>query len=441
MHTQTEINKKWSDLKRKCDFYFSRIIAYPLSPPEHLYLSLTTRCNLKCLMCGVSIESSSESDELSTAECKRLIDQSAGLGIGHLIFSGGEPLLRRDIFDLIEYAVSKDIAMVDIITNGLLIDDGAANNLTRIGLNHITVALDGLEGVHNGIRGEGSYRRTVQAIDFVNKHRKNRLPTVGINFTIMDCNIDQILPVITLALEKRCNSVVLQPVLSDNTDMRQRKKGPFWVSEANIPKLRDILNEVLEIKRASRGLSIHVNEKVLKLIPDYFSGAGISDRLECYEGIVRMVVTHSGDLWTCLGVIGNIRKKALKSCWLSFEAERIRKEAVRCKEHCLQSCVHLPELSDIYLEAGEFANLIRAEGAEDSYLKKLLILFKGYRRMLIMKKWNNCFANIFRSGTTDTHKNLNDEIMLIPEVIKKLGLNIVSRNNKTHSKNLSMPIE
>ncbi len=75
------------------------------------------------------------------------------------------------------------------------------------------------------------------------------------------------------------------------------------------------------------------------------------------------------------------------------------------------------------------------------YLKKLLILFKGYRRMLIMKKWNNCFANIFRSGTPDTHKNLNDEIVLIPEVIKKLGLNIVSRNNKTHSKNLSIPIE
>ena len=420
MRTKKEIANRWSDLKRKCDFYFSRIIGYPLSPPEHLYLSLTTRCNLKCLMCGVSIEPSSENDELSSAECKRLIDQSAGLGIGHLIFSGGEPLLRRDIFDLIRYAVSRNITMVDIITNGLLIDEFTAKNLTRIGLNHITVSLDGLEDVHNGIRGDGSYRRTVQAIDSINKYKNDRLPTVGINFTIMDCNIGQILPVITLAQEKGCNSVVLQPVLSDNTDMRQRKKGRFWVSEDNIPKLRDVLNEVLKIKRASGSLSIHVNEKVLKLIPDYFSGAGISGRLECYEGIVRMVVTHSGDLWTCLGVIGNIRKKRLKSCWLSSEAKRIRKEAVRCKEHCLQSCVHLPELSDIYLESEEFINLIRAEGAEYSYQKKLLVLFKSYKRMLIIKKWNSCFTNFSKSGHRGEYENLSDEIMSILKTIRKI---------------------
>lgn len=422
MYAQAEIDKKWLDLKGKCDFYFSRIVGYPLCPPEHVYFSLTTRCNLRCLMCGVSVSSSSESDELSTAECKRLIDQVASLGIGHLIFSGGEPLLRRDILDLIEYAVSRNIAMVDIITNGLLIDEGAARNLTRIGLNHITVSIDGLEDIHDPIRGRGSYQKTIQAIDFVNKYKKNRLPTVGINFTIMDCNVDQIVPVITLALEKGCNSVVLQPVLSDNTDMRQRKKGSFWVSETNIPKLRDVLNEVLEIKRASRDLSIHVNEKILRLIPDYFSGAGISGRLECYEGIVRMVVTHSGDIWTCLGVIGNIRKNELKYCWLSAEAKRIRREAVRCKEHCLQSCVHLPELSDIYSAVREFNALIVTDiSLRAQYNRRISALFRDYKHKLTVTRWQRGLNSLFGKDIIlkDVCEKIDRELSLISVVVRE----------------------
>lgn len=424
MYAQTEIDKKWLGLKGKCDFYFSRIIGYPLSPPEHVYLSLTTRCNLRCLMCGVSIEPSSESDELSTAECKRLIDQVASLGIGHLIFSGGEPLLRRDILDLIEYAVSRNIVMVDIITNGMLIDEDAAKNLTRIGLNHITFSIDGLKDAHDSIRGKGSYQKTVQAVDSVNKYKKDRLPTVGINFTIMDCNIDQILPVVALAQEKNCNSVVLQPVLSDNTDMRERKRGPFWVSEANIHRLRDILNEVIEIKRSSGGLSIHVDEKVLKLIPDYFSEAGISGRLECYEGIVRMVITHSGDLWTCLGVIGNIRKNGLKSCWLSAEAKRIRKEAARCKEHCLQSCVHLPELSDIYSAIREFNALIAADiSLRAQYNRKISALFRDYRHKLIVARWQRGLNSLFDKDIVfkDVCDKIDRELGLISGIIREVN--------------------
>lgn len=419
MYAQAEIDKKWLDLKGKCDFYFSRIIGYPLCPPEHVYFSLTTRCNLRCLMCGVSVSSSSESDELTCAECKNVIDQVAGLGIGHLIFSGGEPLLRKDIFDLIEYAVSKNIAMVDIITNGLLIDEGVAKRLTRIGLNHITVSIDGLEDAHDYIRGEGSYQKAIRAIDFVNKYKKDKFPTVGINFTIMDRNVDHILPMVDLARNKKCNCIVFQPMLSDNTDMKERSRNSLWVRKEQISKLEIIIREIIELKKSLQDLSIHVNEGILKMIPSYFAGFSINNDIKCYEGIVRVVISHSGDLWTCLGKCGNLKRKSLRDCWFSGEAKKIRKQVKQCKNHCLQSCVFLFESSDIYSEAMKFSVSLKENYRENEYMKELSILFKAYELMLTKTRWKDRIGNVLRKDADGiSRKEYDSEIKLISEVLK-----------------------
>jgi len=377
--------KRWLDLKRNCDYYFSRVIDYPLCPPEHVYFSLTGRCNLKCKMCSIPNPHNRQEDELTAGEVKRLIDQIVDMKVDHLTFSGGEPLLRNDIFELIAYAVDKKISMVDIISNGLLINEEVAKKLVKSGVTHITVSIDGLEEANDFIRGKGSFRKAAEAIDLINKYRKNNFPSLGINFTIMDCNIGHILPIIDLAKEKQCNIVVFQPMLSDNTDMQKRNRNELWVSKKNIPILKETMEEVINLKKTMQGLTIHVNERILRMVADYFSGQPLGSNLQCYECIVRITVSHNGDLWTCKGIYGNFKTGLLlRSRWLSFKAKNIRQDIKQCQNHCLQSCIHLAELSDVYSEINKFKAVITEGRGDGEYKKKLSALLERY--MLLLKK-------------------------------------------------------
>lgn len=341
--------KLW-DMKRNCGYYFSRLISRPFVPPEQAYFALTNKCNLKCKMCDVIDAENNSNDELDTKECKDIIDEIVNMNIDHLVFSGGEPLLRKDIFELIGYAVSKKIRIVDMITNGQLVTEETANHLVSSGLKHITFSLDGLEKANDAIRGIGIFKKTTVAMDLINRSRKNFIfPTIAINFTIMDQNIADILPIIDLAQEKRCNYILFQPVLYNNKKMHERlKKDDLWVKECNVPKLREIIKELLRRKTSPECIVVNVDRKILQMMPDYFLGKRLNNSLKCYEAIVRIVICHNGDLWSCHGVYGNLKRDSLMNCWSSNEAKVIRNKVKRCNNHCLQPCVYLPGPVDLY---------------------------------------------------------------------------------------------
>jgi MoaA/NifB/PqqE/SkfB family radical SAM enzyme len=106
----------------------------------------TRACNLKCVHCYAQATEGSTSDELTTAEGKQLIDDLAQFGSPVMLFSGGEPLVRKDLPELAAYAVEKGMRAV-ISTNGTLITVGIlARTLKEIGLSYVGISLDGMEG-------------------------------------------------------------------------------------------------------------------------------------------------------------------------------------------------------------------------------------------------------------------------------------------------------
>ena len=139
---QDNLVKKMADCEVLLGYYTSRVIARPLIPPEHVCFSLTNRCNLRCKMCEVSKSSTSQESELSTEKVKDIIMQIRGMGINHIIFSGGEPLLRKDLAEIIKFAHENNIQMVDLITNGTLLDDAIMKELVEAGLNHFGISVD-----------------------------------------------------------------------------------------------------------------------------------------------------------------------------------------------------------------------------------------------------------------------------------------------------------
>ncbi|HTT59833.1 MAG TPA: mycofactocin radical SAM maturase, partial [Acidimicrobiales bacterium] len=135
-----------------------------LAAPICLTWELTYACNLACTHC---LSSSGRRDprELSTDEALGLIDEIAALEIFYVNIGGGEPMVRRDFFELIEHAVSRRVG-VKFSTNGTRLDRQAARRLASTDYLDIQVSIDGADEVTNDrIRGRGSYAAARRAMD------------------------------------------------------------------------------------------------------------------------------------------------------------------------------------------------------------------------------------------------------------------------------------
>ena len=135
-----------------------------LDAPICLTWELTYACNLQCVHC---LSSSGQRDdrELSTAEAKRVLDELRDLQVFYINIGGGEPMVRRDFFELVEYSVASGIG-VKFSTNGAFIDAEKARRLASMDYLDIQISLDGVDAVTNdAVRGTGSYDMARRAMD------------------------------------------------------------------------------------------------------------------------------------------------------------------------------------------------------------------------------------------------------------------------------------
>ena len=150
--------------------------------------NVTRRCNLKCVHCYAHAKNTSFDNELSTDQGKQLIDDLAEFGSPVMLFSGGEPLVRKDLPQLAAYAVDKGMRAV-ISTNGTLITPETARNLKKIGLSYIGISLDGMEEVNDRFRGvSGAFQSALEGI----KNSQAAGIKVGLRFTINKFNVNEI---------------------------------------------------------------------------------------------------------------------------------------------------------------------------------------------------------------------------------------------------------
>ncbi|MCB1028276.1 MAG: mycofactocin radical SAM maturase, partial [Microthrixaceae bacterium] len=135
-----------------------------LEAPICLTWELTYACNLACRHC---LSSSGRRDpaELTTEECFGVVDELQRLGVFYVNLGGGEPMLRRDFFDIVEYSTAHDVG-VKFSTNGTYIDAGAARRLASMDYLDIQLSIDGATAaVNDDVRGEGSFATARAAMD------------------------------------------------------------------------------------------------------------------------------------------------------------------------------------------------------------------------------------------------------------------------------------
>lgn len=148
----------------------------------------TKTCNLKCRHCYMSSDNKKYQNELTTQEAKSFIDDLADFHVPVLLFSGGEPLIRPDFFELAEYAQAKGVRPT-LSTNGTLITREVAQRIKDIGVGYVGISLDGLQDVNDQFRGvEGAFQKAMAGIQNCVAVGQR----VGLRFTINHHNIQEL---------------------------------------------------------------------------------------------------------------------------------------------------------------------------------------------------------------------------------------------------------
>jgi radical SAM protein with 4Fe4S-binding SPASM domain len=308
--------------------------------------NLTYRCNLACEHCyldaggapRVASAEFADRSELSTAECRKVIDDIAAFAPEALtILTGGEPLLRRDILDIVGYAVQRELWVV-VGTNGIRVTENLARILAGAGVRGLALSLDALDpAIHDGFRRvRGAWRNTVEGAAIL---RRAGLPFL-VQTTVGRHNHEQLEAIAAYAHDE------LQARVWNLYFLVPTGRGQF-VSDIRPEDYDRVLAELSRIQRSYRGRMI-VNAKcaphyVKRLFEEdeqspflkaYAGGAG-----GCPAGTHYLGIRPNGDVTPCpyLPVFGgNLKRDSLSDVWRDSEPfVRIRARAQlggRCGE-------------------------------------------------------------------------------------------------------------
>ena len=176
----------------------SHLLQFSADKKPVVVWNMTRRCNLKCVHCYAQAETDKGVDPISTQQAKVMIDDLAAYGAPVMLFSGGEPTIRKDMPELASYATAKGMRAV-ISTNGTLIDRAMARQLKEVGLSYVGVSLDGGEDVHDHFRGvKGAFRRALEGLDYCREEGIK----VGLRFTINKRNAVEIPTIFDILRER-----------------------------------------------------------------------------------------------------------------------------------------------------------------------------------------------------------------------------------------------
>lgn len=165
------------------------------APPVVVW-NVCRHCNLRCPHCYAAASLRPSRNDLSTKEAFGLIDDLAGVGVRVVIFSGGEPLLRPDLFDLMARARNRGLKPL-LSSNGVCLDGASARRLADMGVRYVGVSLDGLAAQNDAYRGmKGAFARAVRGL----RHAMEAGLGAGIRLTLTRHSAGQIEPLLAFAV-------------------------------------------------------------------------------------------------------------------------------------------------------------------------------------------------------------------------------------------------
>ncbi|MBS3737172.1 MAG: radical SAM protein [Candidatus Bipolaricaulota bacterium] len=299
----------------------------------------TNACNLNCVHCYASSGYKTGEDELGTEEAREVIDDLAEFEVPVMLFSGGEPFLRPDLFELGNYCSKKGIRPV-ISTNGTLLDKRKAERAEEAGFRYIGVSVDGLSVKNDKFRGkEGCFER---ALEGIRSSVKAGLKT-GLRFTLTNENLSELSGILNLVEEEGLHRFCLYHLVYAGkanrsldvppTEKRKLLKHYFRWTEDMISGGNEI--EALSVGNYADAAFLYLYarrnkpelaEEILDLLKRN-QGDGAGETIACIDAEGNV---YPNQFWRDM-TLGNVRESSFSDIW-SDESNPILK-GLRDKEN------------------------------------------------------------------------------------------------------------
>jgi MoaA/NifB/PqqE/SkfB family radical SAM enzyme len=327
-----------------------RYIAYSflknfLTKPIYLIIFVTGKCNARCGHCFLSNELNSPNEDLSLQEIT-----SFSKKVGNLVevdISGGEPFLRKDLFDIYKTFVDNNhMETFAVPTNGILTDtiaSSVAKMLSYGFVRHFTLvlSLDGPEHIHNRMRGVSCYKNLISTYHEL-AGLKKRYPQLHlrVNSVITSSNYEQL-----ECLHEEVKSIMPELDYHDMEIVRGIPRDSLYAppSIAQLQELRPAVSKIWKYyahkqafpeSRVSYNMRMILYDAYLKILTSNYQP------WPCWAGRVHCVLGYRGDVSFCelLPKIGNVRENDFESIWTSPAAEHMRTDIKNRKCSCINSC-------------------------------------------------------------------------------------------------------
>lgn len=290
-----------------------------------VFWETTTSCNLKCIHCRASAVDHRSPEELDTRQCLDLLDQIASFSKPVIILSGGEPLVREDIFNIASHGSGLGLRMC-LATNGTTITGDIASRLKESGIQRISVSLDGdIPESHDSFRqARGSFAAALEGIE---RAKAAGLP-VQINTTVARHNIDRIEPIHDMAV--KLEAVAFHLFLLVPTGCGKEIQDTEMITPGQYEK---VLNWLYDASKTSplnlkatcaphyfRVMRQRARAEGIKITPETHGLEAMTKG--CLAGSAVCFISHKGDVYPC-GYFpvsaGNVLIDPLKEIWEKSE--------------------------------------------------------------------------------------------------------------------------
>jgi pyrroloquinoline quinone biosynthesis protein E len=297
-----------------------------ISNPLALVAELTHRCPLHCVYCSNSLELQARSTELSTEEWSRVFREAAAVGVLQADFTGGEPLARPDIVELVRNARTAGL-YVSLITSGMPMDEAKLEALVQAGLDHFQLSFQGArEETANEISGTKSHPQKLRVLEWLKRYRIG----LTLNFVIHRGNLDELEEMLAIVEGSGAGCVEFASV--------QYYGWAFANREKLLPTRQQLDRCVEFMKKAEERL--RGKTRIIFVVPDYYA----KYPKPCVGGWGRklMLITPSGDALPCHAApvipglsFENVKNRSLREIWensavfLKFRGEDWMQEPCR----------------------------------------------------------------------------------------------------------------
>lgn len=297
----------------------------PAFTPSLISWNLTKKCNLRCPHCYMEA-GRPEERELTTDECLALIDEMHALGTEMLILTGGEPLLRKDIYAIARRATETGMWVV-MGTNGVLITAQVAKKMVECGVKGVGISIDSIDPArHNGFRGgPKAWEYSVRALDICRAHGLEVL----VQTTVMEENYDEIPALLDFARERGAWSFNLYFLVKTGRGEQMHELSPA--------RTETMLTDLVTMQGDYRPMLVRSKcAPQFKQIA-YAMGRGGLESGGCMAGTQYCRITPGGDVTPCpymTVVAGNVLDQSFTDIWKTSPVFQDLRDVNRLKGRC-----------------------------------------------------------------------------------------------------------